>query len=274
MEKMSWKRAAILTFIVSLLLTVIIDQAVRPCCASNETASSTGCISQACVNRGFDAITAWIAKQALPASIVLTFVLAVCAVLLIPASALTIASGAAFARALGVGVGVAVGSMVVFVGLSLGALMAFFVARFLLYDLVQRQLKRWRVAVAIDAALKIEGLKIMVLMRLSPLIPYNAFNYVIAATSVSYRDYSLALFAMLPATVGYVFIGASVADAVASGTGADVESEESRAVRVTLLSVGAVCTLLAVVAISCLASKHLKQSLHAASESAQAGSDS
>ena len=162
------------------------------------------------------------------------------------------------------------GSMVVFVGLSLGALMAFFVARFLLYDLVQRQLKRWRVAVAIDAALKIEGFKIMVLMRLSPLIPYNAFNYVIAATSVSYRDYSLALFAMLPATVGYVFIGASVADAVASGTGADVESEESRAVRVTLLSVGAVCTLLAVVAISCLASKHLKQSLHAASESAQA----
>ena len=52
-----------------------------------------------------------------------------------------------------------------------------------------------------------QGLKVMILLRLSPLIPYNAFNYLVAATAVTFRDYALALFAMVPATIGYVYTG-------------------------------------------------------------------
>ena len=282
-------RLAVLLLLVLLIVAVIVDQAARGCCTvdsfaaspscewqQQQSAEATNCCFQACLNRGFDMLTNWIAEETVTGSIVLTFVLAGCAMILIPASALTIGVGAAFARALGVGLGVLVGSCVVFIGLSAGALLAFLLARYLLHDLVQRQLQRWRVTAAIDAALRHEGLKVMVLLRLSPLIPYNFFNYIIAATSVSFRDYSIALVAMLPATFGYVYIGATVAEtaaaAAASGQAgnandiaapatpeAEAAASTADAIRIVLLVLGALCTLLAVIAISVLARKQLKR---------------
>ena len=218
-------RIFILLLLTLLIGWIIVDQTTKPClgCSANSTSVNGTAMSslgnttceltrkQACLNRGFDVLTEWIGREPVVGSVVLTFVLTACAVVLIPASALTLGAGAAFASALGLGTGVAVGTAVVFVGLSMGALLAFLVARYLLRDLAQRQLQKWRITSAINAALDKNGLKVMLLLRLSPLIPYNFFNYIIAATSVSFRDYALALPAMLPATAGYVYIGAAIA---------------------------------------------------------------
>ena len=254
--------------VVALLLlffivAIAVDQALRPCdcgtasCANVSCEPPCGQQQQACLNRGFDALTAWLANEPVSGSITLTLVLTLCAMVLIPASALTVASGAAFARALGLATGVLVGSCVVFVGFSLGAVLAFVLARFLLHDLVQRQLHRWRITSAIDAALEEEGLKVMVLLRLSPLIPYNVLNYVIAASSVSLRDYTLSLAAMLPGVVAYVYLGGAVADAAASSSsGAE---QTARVMQTVLLAVGALASVLALVAVSWFARRQLKQ---------------
>ena len=241
---------ALLVLLLMLLIAFIVDQSRKPC--SND---------QACLNRGFDVLTAWLADNVVAGSIVLTLVLTLCAMCLVPASALTLASGAAFARALGLGYGVLVGSLVVFIGFSIGALLAFLVARHLLKELAQRQLHRWRITSAIDKAMEHEGLKVMVLLRLSPLIPYNVLNYIIAATSVTLRDYTVALGAMLPGVIAYVYLGGAVADAAASASGADEQPESARVVQTILVVVGAVASLAAVVMISVFARRHLTRNV-------------
>ena len=216
--------------------------------------------SKACLSVAFDELTAWIARDSVVGTLVMMVALCICAVILIPASALTIGAGAAFAQALGVGTGTVVGAACVWVGLSLGAEFAFLLARYLLRDVVQRQVHKWRVTSAIDAALRDEGLKVMLLLRLSPLIPYNVFNYIIATTSVSLRDYTLALPAMIPATFGYVYVGASIAEAAFAAGG----SSTAQGVQVALLVVGAVATIIATAVISLVAKRHLRRKLQAA----------
>ena len=58
-------------------------------------------------------------------------------------------------------------------------------------------------------ALESNGLKIMILLRLSPLIPFNALDYISGITSISLRDYIIALVAILPGALVLCFLGAS-----------------------------------------------------------------
>lgn len=60
----------------------------------------------------------------------------------------------------------------------------------------------------------------MILLRLSPLIPYNALDYMSGVTAIPLRDYTLALIGILPGTITFCFVGASassLADSAQSG---------------------------------------------------------
>ena len=89
-------------------------------------------------------------------------------------------------------------------------LVAFLLGHYVFHDLVNRLISKWRITRAIDAAIKEHGVKTMCLLRLSPVIPYNAFNYVMAGTSVSFRDYAIGCTAMLPGTIAYVYVQGGV----------------------------------------------------------------
>lgn len=279
----SAKRLAVLALLVAFVLYVILDQVTKPCAycepeadrvlrlraaglpLSNATTGAVECgpsytrvptcceRDSACISAVLEYYVDWVALNPAAGAVSFAGVYAVCAVLLVPASVLTIGAGAAFGSALGLGLGTLVGSAAVFVGASSGALLAFALARSLLHDFVQRLLQRHRIAHAVDCALRQEGLKVMLLLRLSPLIPYNVLNYIMAGTSVSGRNFALALLGMAPGTVGYVYIGASVLEA-ASGGGAEV-------VRIVSLVVGAVAAFVAVGAVSWYAKKQLDKSL-------------
>jgi len=49
------------------------------------------------------------------------------------------------------------------------------------------------------------------MLRLSPLVPFNAFNYICGVTNLNLRQYALAGFGMIPGTAVYVYIGATLA---------------------------------------------------------------
>ena len=49
----------------------------------------------------------------------------------------------------------------------------------------------------------------MILLRLSPLIPYNVLDYISGITSISLLNYSLALCGILPGTILYCLVGAT-----------------------------------------------------------------
>ena len=66
------------------------------------------------------------------------------------------------------------------------------------------------------------GWKIILLLRLSPVLPDSVLNYVLAATSISYVSYAISSsVAILPWTIVYAYLGSVATDvsAAASGNG-------------------------------------------------------
>ena len=117
----------------------------------------------------------------------------------LPAAILTLGAGVIF--------GVIWGSLYVFVGATLGAIAAFLVGRYLARGWVKEKIYSYKKFTNIDQAVSKEGLKIVFLIRLSPLFPFNLLNYALGLTNVSLKDYSLASFGMIPGTIMYVYLG-------------------------------------------------------------------
>ena len=132
-------------------------------------------------------------------------------VALVPAALLTLAAGAIF--------GVVEGVAVAFVGASLGASAAFVIARYAARGRVERRIagnERFR---AIDRAIGREGRKIVLLLRLSPVFPFNLLNYALGLTRVRFIDYVLAMPGMLPGAILYVYTGKVAGDVAALAGG-------------------------------------------------------
>ena len=133
----------------------------------------------------------------------------------VPGSILTMAAGAIF--------GLAKGTLLVFLGATLGATCSFLVARYLVRGAIERRLADRPRLRAIDKAVARQGLMIVFLLRLSPLFPYNLLNYALGLTRVRLRDYVLACFGMIPGTFLYVYYGKALGSLAAVAGGAAPE---------------------------------------------------
>jgi uncharacterized membrane protein YdjX (TVP38/TMEM64 family) len=142
---------------------------------------------------------------------------AVGTVLLVPGSWLTLVAGAIF----GLGGGV----LYVMAGATLGATLAFLAARHVVRDLVARRLADDPRVAAVDRAVAAQGRRVVFLLRLSPLVPFNLLNYALGLSRVRLADYVVGSVGMLPGVLLYVYTGkvagdlASVAAGVAPARG-------------------------------------------------------
>ena len=133
-------------------------------------------------------------------------------VLFIPGAILTLGAGFIF--------GVIKGTIIVSVASTLGAASAFLVGRHLAREWVAKKIERNEKFKAIDEAVAREGWKIVGLVRLSPVFPFNLLNYAFGLTKVSLRDYFFASWiGMFPGTVMYVYFGSLAGDLAALGAG-------------------------------------------------------
>jgi uncharacterized membrane protein YdjX (TVP38/TMEM64 family) len=132
-------------------------------------------------------------------------------VLLAPGSAMSIAAGLCFG-------GWAI--PVVLVAATAGASLAFLIARHLARDMVARLIEERPNLKAVDKAVDEETWKVVVLLRLSPAVPFNLQNYAFGLTSVRFWPYVAATFAgIIPGTVLYVFLGMIGRAAATNGAG-------------------------------------------------------
>jgi len=177
-------------------------------------------------------------------------------VLFIPGSLLTLGAGFIFANAFGLGWGVVVGTAAVFIGATIGEIASFFLARYLLREWAEGLTKKYAIFEALDRALQQNGFRIMLLLRLSPIIPFNVINYVAGVTAITALQYCLAAIGVLPGTVLYVFFGAS------AGSLADTAmNDRDPTITIVIVVIGVVFGVFAIALTSYFAKKQLNSIL-------------
>jgi uncharacterized membrane protein YdjX (TVP38/TMEM64 family) len=177
-----------------------------------------------------------------PIAFGLFYVVAV--ILVIPGGVLTSGAGLAF--------GMGLGTLVVSLSSTLGASLAFLIARYLLRGRVERWLEGRQRLSAVDRAVERQGWRVVALTRLSPVFPFNVQNYFYGLTGVGFWPYALTSWvAMLPGTVLYVYLGVAGAQVAAALSGAASWGQTA------LLVAGLAATLLVVVLVTRVAKQEL-----------------
>ena len=105
----------------------------------------------------------------------------------LPGTPFTIASGVLF--------GTLKGGMLTVVGATVGAGIAFLIARFFGGDFVNKLLKnKFKKIYEYDEKIEKNGFLVMLFLRLIPLFPFNGLNFAMGLTKIRKRDYILGTF--------------------------------------------------------------------------------
>ena len=118
---------------------------------------------------------------------------------LLPGSWLSMLSGFLY--------GTWLGSAVVFVGAFIGAHITFYLGRTLLKKWAQKKLSNFPKIQLMEKAVKREGLKVILLTRLSPLFPFGLLNFTYGLSDVKVFDFTLGMIGILPGTILYCSLG-------------------------------------------------------------------
>ena len=176
-------------------------------------------------------------------------VYALATVLMAPGSILTIGAGFVF--------GLWKGFLAAWVGATLGAALAFLVARFVARDKIEAIARRNEKFRKIDNAIGKQGAKLIFLLRLSPVIPFNLSNYFYGLTAVKFWPYVVASWlGMIPGTFLYVYIGVASKAAVAATAGGEAIKHGWQ--YWTFLGVGLVATVIVTIWVTKIARDALK----------------
>ena len=168
---------------------------------------------------------------------------------LVPGSLLTMAAGFAY--------GPVKGLFVASPASVLAAAAAFLLARTLLRGWIQRKIAHSPKGRAFDRAISANSFKLILLLRLSPAIPYNVLNYALGLSNARLDRYVLASFiGMLPGTWLYVYLGSLARTAAGLGEAGHAGGPQ----RLVLMVIGLAATIVAVALVTRAARRELEMS--------------
>lgn len=153
-------------------------------------------------------LRAWILSLGSWGPLVYIAIYAAAVVLAIPGSAISIVGGVLFGSVRGI--------VVVSVGSTLGAALAFLVSRHIARASIARRFEHNARFQALNKMAKDHGAVIVAITRLLPLFPFNLLNYGFGLTQVRFWTYVFwSWLCMLPGTILYVVGSDAVSTAVA-----------------------------------------------------------
>jgi uncharacterized membrane protein YdjX (TVP38/TMEM64 family) len=152
------------------------------------------------------ALEAWVKDAGAVGPILFMLLYGLGTVFFFPGSVITFLGGALF--------GPVLGTFYNLTGATLGATMAFLVARYLTSNWVEQKtggrLKQLKEGV------EHEGWRFVAFVRLVPLFPFNLLNYALGLTRIKLSHYIIASYlCMLPGAIAYTYLGYAGREAVA-----------------------------------------------------------
>lgn len=128
----------------------------------------------------------------------------------IPGTVLTVAGGAVF--------GIIWGTFWSVVGATLGAIGAFWVARYLLRDWAEQWFGHHKALDKFNEAVRDKPLTFVLAVRFAPICPFNLVNFLFGLTPIRCLDYAMGTFlGIIPGTLAYTWLGLAGGTALRGG---------------------------------------------------------
>ena len=178
--------------------------------------------------------TDWVQKLGPIGFVAFAVAYVIAVVLILPTWILTVSAGVAFGLW---------GIPLVVVSATLGAALAFLIARSALRERVRTWAQEKPLLQALDKATSVEGWKVVGLLRLSPAVPFTLQNYAFGATDIPFWHFVIpTFFGIMPGTALYVYIG-TLGRAAA-------QSENLKTSQIALFSIGLVATVIVIIVLT------------------------
>ena len=159
---------------------------------------------------GVENIEGWVRQLGFWGPLAFVGIFCVAPALLLPGSVLTLAGGALF--------GPLTGAFLSLTGATIGATVAFLIARYLAANWVEH-----RVAgrlQEIKAGVEREGWRFVAFVRLVPIFPFNLLNYAFGLTRIAVQTFTVTSFVtMAPGALAYAYLGYAGREALSGGPG-------------------------------------------------------
>jgi uncharacterized membrane protein YdjX (TVP38/TMEM64 family) len=195
----------------------------------------------------------WVQAQGTAGVIAYVLIYNLATVLFIPGAVLTLGGGALY--------GVVWGFVYAVFAATLGAILAFGIGRYLARGAICQQMRSHPHFQTLDAAVSQSGFKIVLLTRLSPILPFNLLNYAYGVTQVSFKDYVLGSLGLVPGTLLYVYLGALAGDIATLSSGHAYLTPQAQLIQGLLHALGLLSTAVVTLVITHRARHALQQTV-------------
>jgi uncharacterized membrane protein YdjX (TVP38/TMEM64 family) len=192
----------------------------------------------------------WLDTQGMSALLWFVLIMALVVVLLVPGVLFTTGAGFVF--------GVLQGTAAVILGTTLGAALAFLIARYLFGARTRRFILSHRWLNVVNRGLSSHGFRVVLLTRLVPFFPGKISNYIFGISQVSLRDFVCASFlGFIPFSLHNVYLGSIAADIATLGS----RNTERTPLEWGLYGAGFVLSIIVVLYLNRIASRLLAEDL-------------
>lgn len=192
----------------------------------------------------------WLETQGFSALLWFVLIMALVVVLLVPGVLFTTGAGFVF--------GVLQGTAAVVLGTTLGAALAFLIARYLFGASTRRFILSNRWLNVVNRGLSSHGFRVVLLTRLVPFFPGKLSNYIFGISKVSLRDFVCASFlGFIPFSLHNVYLGSIAADIATLGS----RNTERTPLEWGLYGTGFVLSIIVVLYLNRVASRLLAEDL-------------
>ena len=147
----------------------------------------------------------WIESYGVLAPVIFIVGYILAAVLFVPGLPMTVLGGVVF--------GPVWGTVYVWIAATVGASLAFLVARYAVRSTVERWVQASPRVATIDGRVAEHGWRIVMLTRLVPVFPFNLQNYAYGITRIGFWPYAItSAICMLPGTAAFTFAGGALSE--------------------------------------------------------------
>jgi uncharacterized membrane protein YdjX (TVP38/TMEM64 family) len=128
----------------------------------------------------------------------------------IPGTVMTIAAGTVF--------GLIWGTILSVIGATLGAVAAFWMARYGLRNWIKRRFSQHKTLKTFNRAIRKRPWQFVLAVRFAPISPFNIVNFLFGLTPIHWVPYSVGtFFGIVPGTLAYTWLGVTGGQALTDG---------------------------------------------------------